>query len=653
MPFETWLKYPVVFLAGALATLLLTPIVRRLAGRAGWMDLPAARRIHRAPVPRAGGLAVFFGFHAACALVFLAPWKPFVGQLDLRWWLAFLPVSAWLVLVGLADDARGLRPEIKLLGQALAAAGAYALDIRVGNALGFELLPAVDFIITVVWILAFVNAFNLIDGMDGLAAGLAAIAAAGIGGNLLLRHQPGDFLVCLGLIGACLAFLRFNFHPASVFLGDTGSMFLGLTLACVSLSSAAKGAALTSVAVPLLAAGVPLFDALLAVWRRTARRLGGVEGDPARLLAPDADHLHHRLLRVGLSQKGAAVWLYALAAALVALALAGVLYRSQAAGIFLLAFAGGAFVVVKHLARVELWDSGAAIVRGLRRPSGKVVAVIAFPVIDVFVLAAALWFALWLMADAADLQILKDLWLRHAPAWIGAPFLALLAAQTYRRVWRRARLSEIFELELALVLGALGAAALTLIAGRGGGKPLLLRALLFTGFSIAGVLTSRMFLSVLQDALARASRHPMFSGRDDLRPTLVYGAGSRGALYLSRGAERFDATGVRQRVIGVLDDDSNLHGRLVHGYNVLGGARELPRILARYRVRDIVVTTALAPDHRRQLLAAARQSGVTVWDWKISLESAQSGFGFEQSNAPAERGAAEATLCPASDAEAR
>lgn len=614
---QIWLKYPVILLIGMLTAFVLTPLIRRLAIRVGMVDLPGERRIHKSPIPRGGGLSIYFGFHAACAVLFLVPWIPFVSKMDLHWWWSFFLISTWLVLVGLFDDAHGLRPTVKLLGQIIAAAAAYAADISAGAALGFHLPPFLDFTITVLWILVFINAFNLIDGLDGLATGLAIIAAIGIGGGLLFRHMPGDVLVCLGFIGACLAFLWYNFHPASVFLGDTGSMFIGLTLACISLSTGSKGAAVASVAVPLLAIGVPVFDVMLAIWRRVVRRL--IEGGESkyRVMKADTDHIHHRLARSGLSQKSVATWLYGLAAVLVVLALASMLYRTQAVGIFLVAFAAGAFVVVKHLARVELWDSGSAILHGLRRPTGKVMAVISYPVIDIFILASSLWLSLWLVSLDSDLKPLKDQWISNAPFWIGVPFIVLIIGKTYRRVWSRARVGEIVELVLALAMGVVACMGLAIIFPQEGDRSLLLKALLFAGFSIAGVVAVRVFLRVLQDVLVMTSRYPMLSGQRDLRPAVVYGAGRRGTLYLHWRSGNYPQTVNDHIIAGLIDDDSNLHGRLVYGYNVLGGAEDLPKIMESYHVRDVIVAAELTAENRLRLLDLARKLNLVVWEWTV------------------------------------
>ncbi len=297
MPFETFIKYPVIFLSGFLATLLLTPLWQRWARSSGFVDQPGGRKIHATAIPVGGGIAIFIGFHVACAVVFLLPWKPFAGQISIDWWIRFIPLSIGVVLLGLIDDRYGMNPKIKLAGQTLLALGAYALNIRIQNVLGMNLPEWVDFCGTIFWFLAIMNAFNLIDGIDGLATGIALIAAVGIGVSLLFRHSPGDLLLLIGFAGACLGFLRYNYYPASVFLGDTGSLFLGFTLAALTISTNSKGPAVAAIGVPILALGIPLFDTILAIWRRSVRRLlkgRNSEGERVAIDQGDAEHLHHR-----------------------------------------------------------------------------------------------------------------------------------------------------------------------------------------------------------------------------------------------------------------------------------------------------------------------------------------------------------------------
>jgi UDP-N-acetylmuramyl pentapeptide phosphotransferase/UDP-N-acetylglucosamine-1-phosphate transferase len=233
-------KYIVVFLAAFVVTYLLTPGVRALAARFGVVDLPGERRPHKRPTARGGGLAVVAGIYAACAIGLAFPGGAQPGGYDFHWWLNFLPASLILLVVGLVDDVRGLGAWTKLAGQILAALWIALSGTQFGMVFGHAFPPFLDGLLVVVWIVAVINAYNLIDGLDGLASGLAVVSATGLCGVLILLHQAGAVLVLVALIGACLAFLRYNFHPATIFLGDTGSMSIGLILGVVSLQTTTK-----------------------------------------------------------------------------------------------------------------------------------------------------------------------------------------------------------------------------------------------------------------------------------------------------------------------------------------------------------------------------------------------------------------------------
>ena len=238
--FDGFDKYITVFLVGFVVTYLLTPVVRSLAVRFGVVDLPNERRPHKRPTARGGGLAVVLGIYAACIVGLVFPGAPRPGGFDLPWWLNFLPASLILLVVGLVDDVRGLGAWKKLAGQIIAALWIALSGTHFGSLLGYKLPPVLDVLLVVAWIVAIINAYNLIDGLDGLASGLAIISATGLCGILVLGNLPGVFLPLIALIGACLAFLRYNFQPATIFLGDTGSMSIGLFLGVISLQTFTK-----------------------------------------------------------------------------------------------------------------------------------------------------------------------------------------------------------------------------------------------------------------------------------------------------------------------------------------------------------------------------------------------------------------------------
>lgn len=645
---ETILKYPYVFFAGFVVTYLLTPLAKWTCGMLGMLDMPGERRVHDRPVPRCG-ITVFLGFHAACAAVFVFPWEPFAGALSAVWWWHFLIISTILLGVGIADDLKGLRPVVKLGGQVLVAILAFAFDMRVGRVLGADLPVAIDLFATVLWFLMIINAFNLIDGIDGLATGLAAIAALGLAGSFMFRHLPGDALILFGLIGACSAFLRYNAHPASVFLGDAGSMFLGLVLASVPLITGAKGTALASIGVPLLAVGVPVLDTVLAVWRRGARRVlqkTGPEtelGETAgKIFQADMDHVHHRLLRSGLSQAATAARLHGISIALVVVALLTVVFRSQALGIYILSFVVATYVVVRHLARVELWDSGRAISYGLSRPPRNALTVLVYPLADIAAMAAALALACYLTAPVAVWPGLKRHWFDQVPLWVGVPFLVLFLSRAYSRVWSRARLSEYVMLGAALAGGVLLASGLaiiteqvsvpaesvvlntdaatdvTVIVGRAMPRWYALQTLLHVGVSVFLVAGMRIFPRVILDTMAWSSGgEPMGTGMK--RNAIVYGAGDHAILFLVDASMKPLEGGARRRVVGILDSDRNLHGRLVHGCRVMGGADAFGSVAAKEQVTELIIAEELDERTLAALSEEAGRRGISVWRWRPAL----------------------------------
>jgi UDP-GlcNAc:undecaprenyl-phosphate GlcNAc-1-phosphate transferase len=621
---QNYTKYLFISLVGFLATYLLVPVVMALAKRAGMVDRPDERRIHTGVIPRGGGLAVFIGFHLACVAIYFLPWFPFDITLTLRWWMKFMPASLFLVVVGVADDRWGLKPRVKLGCQMLAALALYFSGIHLGGLFHNPLPWPVDCFLTVFWCVGFMNAFNLIDGLDGLATGLGIIAAFGVAGSLVIRHLPGDSLVLLGLIGACLGFLRYNFNPARVFLGDTGSMFIGFTLATISLSTGSKGTILASMAIPLLAAGVPILDTALAVWRRSIRHLQqNTPGDNHRqgeVFSADTDHLHHRLLRTGSSQRRVAFTLYALNGGLVLVGLCSLAFQSFALVIYLVAFIVAAYIIVRHLAHVELWDSGMAVLKGLQRPPTKAVAVMFYPLADLFILALALMIALFLTHGYHG--SFKELWLQHAIVWLPIPFLLLAASGTYSRVWSRARITDYVIIAMVAAAGAMIAAAINATLIHHSLHLMAIEANLFGGLSIIGLIGLRLFPRAVQDCMPFILRHQHINGVVRV-PCLIYGAGYSCTLFLRAKANDAARLTTHRVVVGLLDDDANLHGRTVYGCRVLGGIEKLEESVIKLGIREIVITTFLEETVFRKVEQFAAAHGVRLFRWRTDTRSQQ------------------------------
>lgn len=302
--------YMLAFVIAAGVALLITPGVILLAAKTGAMDAPDARKVHKKPIPRIGGIGIYAAFMVAMLSVL-----SFVDvTADVKTEIIGLMVGGSLiVLVGVIDDYKNLPAKVKLVGQIIAAAVlVIVFDVRID----FITDPFGDYIytewlavpLTIFWIVGLTNTVNLIDGLDGLAAGVATIAAVTI---MMVALQQSIMLVAVltaALAGAAFGFLYYNFNPARIFMGDSGSMFLGFMLAGISVIGAVKSAATIALIVPILALGLPILDTTFAIVRRYR---GGVP-----IFKPDKGHLHHRLLDLGFTQRQAVLLMYVISALL-------------------------------------------------------------------------------------------------------------------------------------------------------------------------------------------------------------------------------------------------------------------------------------------------------------------------------------------------
>ncbi len=296
-----------MYLGAAFLTLLLTPLVIRLACRLGAMDRPGVRTIHLCPVPRLGGVAIFLPVLGLSALVFCLGHLPRDESpgAGLRL-LVLLGAAGFIFLTGLVDDLRGLPARVKFFAELLAAAVLCAVGLEVRSFTtgdNFVLdLGGGSYLFTLLWIVGVTNAVNLSDGLDGLAAGLSAIACAALAIFAFWSHDGTTGVLLLALLGSLSGFLVFNFHPAKIFLGDSGSLFLGFMIAALSVWCVARSGAFAALAIPALTLGVPIFDTLFSMLRRFL--------DRRSLFAPDRSHFHHRLLDLGLPQRRAVLLIY-------------------------------------------------------------------------------------------------------------------------------------------------------------------------------------------------------------------------------------------------------------------------------------------------------------------------------------------------------
>lgn len=290
----------IAFLTAFVLSLIFTPVAIRIAPKIGAVDIPKdGRRMHTKPMPRFGGMAIFIGTTAAIAVT-LGNVHQFQG---------ILLGGVLIYLLGIIDDLKTLSAKVKLVGQIGCASVVYAFGVRIlfitnhfGDG-GHNYFGGVTgYIITVLWIVGITNTVNLIDGLDGLATGVSAIASLCIAYATYIHGAYPATIAMLAIAGGALGFLPFNFHPAKIFMGDGGSLFLGFMLATLSIVGPVKSATIMAVIVPVLVLGLPIFDTAFAILRRLVNH--------RPIMEPDKGHLHHRLMAAGLGQRRTVMTLY-------------------------------------------------------------------------------------------------------------------------------------------------------------------------------------------------------------------------------------------------------------------------------------------------------------------------------------------------------
>lgn len=613
---EDVLPYLAAFLAPLVVTLLATPVVRELNRRLGMVDKPDPRRINKVPIPRGGGVALVFGVLVPYLAFHLVTGRPWIQGLSDPQAYVLSSLAVAIALLGFADDRFSLPPKAKLLGQVVVAVLVWAWA-----GLGFRVLwPALpaglDCLLTVFWIVGAVNAFNLIDGLDGLASGLALIAVVGMAGALFFLRNPQATLFYFALAGGLLGFLRYNYHPASVFLGDAGSMFLGFTVSTLPLASQVPNSFLVSVGVPLLAMGVPIFDTALAILRRSvrhllARRLPGTDAKAGEVMTADADHLHHRILRaVGLNQRKAAWILYVCAASLVVTGLVAMLLKSHAAGLWLAALAVSAVVIFKD-AKIELFDAGSllnAVAHASDRQSRRRFAVLSVPFyvfFDLFALVAVFFVCAWALRMPLDLHAIRA----HLSVRVFSTFAFLVFFRAYRTAWSRALPSNYVRLFLACAFGSVAGSVFVYYWPSLSIFQLKAMTLAYAVVAFTALLVLRAFRGLVRDVFYAVDCSRLVA-RKDVSRILVYGAGLR---YQAFRRELVRTTAANDRIIvGLLDDNVYLKGRYIGGIRVCGTINDAPSVVNALNVDAVVVACRVSDDWLKVVREILRPTGVKL-----------------------------------------
>lgn len=577
------------FLLSAAVTACATPLARRLAMRRGHYSMPVRDRWHRTPVPFLGGLGIIAGFASGLSLV--------------EQWSAIVPLlicSGLMALLGIVDDFLRLRPSMKLVVQILVA-GLLLILVTAPRITGSAI---VDQLVAFTWIVGITNAFNLLDNMDGLAAGVAAIS--GIGLLALVLSGGGDALMVplAAFIGAATAFLVYNFAPASIFMGDGGSFFLGSFLATASLLlPRTVDASIVRVGlVPLLVLLVPIFDtAFVTYTRKRAGRSAMVGG---------RDHTSHRLVALGVTERVAVLTLYALAAGGVLLAVAMAQFAAGPVLVITLLFAMTVFAVA-----IVLGYTAAPSSDGTAPEQAPLLSDIAQRrriyelLADTVLLAVAYYAAFRIRFQGPDFDVFFPPFVRSLPIVIGLQLAGLYFSGKYRQVWRNVSAAELFALIRGLALGISGSVLFVLFVfrfERFSRGVFVIDALVAWFFLVAARAITSGIDSYLRKARVRGAR------------VVVYGAGRGGTLLVREVLQNPDA-GLMP--VGFIDDDPRKRRLRVEGIPVLGDRSSLADVIGRHGVSEVVISIRdLEAGRLEELMDECSRLGVSLRRMRFSID---------------------------------
>jgi UDP-GlcNAc:undecaprenyl-phosphate GlcNAc-1-phosphate transferase len=352
--------YSLLFLGivSCFLSLLLTPVVRNASLRLGLVDQPdQARKFHIAPVPRLGGVAIFISVILSYVLLFAVRLSS--GTIvweGLPLFIRLTPAIAVIFGTGLVDDVVSVRPWKKLTAEVIAAALAWFGGIHISGIAGYNTIGVIGFVGTVLWIVACTNAINLIDGVDGLAAGISLFAALTMLIAASINHNFPLALAVVSLVGALIGFLRYNLNPASIFLGDSGSLTLGFLLGCYAAVWGEKSSTVLGMTAPLLVLAVPLLDVGLAIVRRFLR------GQP--IFVADRDHIHHRLLSRGYAPQHVVLLIYGICSIGATISLMLTFYHETYRGFVIVLVVLAAWLGLQHLGYSEFGVVGRMLIGG-------------------------------------------------------------------------------------------------------------------------------------------------------------------------------------------------------------------------------------------------------------------------------------------------
>ena len=574
--------------------LILTPVVRAVARRFGFVAVPKTDRWHKKPTAMLGGVAIWLSV-VITSLVF---------TLHITYGKQILLASTFLFLVGLIDDLIHVKPYQKLIGQILGA----AYVVYYGLSLPWTGSKLFNMALAIFWLIGITNAINLLDNMDGLASGIAIIAGGFLALSFVSAGQYTQAMIMLSFAGGLLGFLVYNSNPASIFMGDCGSMFVGFFLASSALINVSGGRSrsfLPVLAVPILVLFIPIFDTtFVTVLRKLSGRAASQGG---------RDHTSHRLVALGMSERYAVFMLYGFAALSGVLA---ILVQRARLDVSLAAIAGFTIVLTLvgvYLAGVKVYDESEA--SALKdKPLYMFLVDLSYKrrifevLLDVVLVILSYWaaYAIRFPPDSPAWA----LFIRTLPVLVFVKMGVFLAMGVYRGLWRYTSMSDLIVFAKAVVLSSIASVLLLLFLFRFEGysrKVFVIDALFMFLFLACSRVAFRLFRQLLPSVT-----------KNEGRRVLIYGAGDGGELLLR---ELRNNRELQLAPIGFLDDDPAKSGKVIHGLRVFGANGDLGAVCSQHEVDEVVISSVKMTEERiQEVLRTCAERQITVKRMRITME---------------------------------
>jgi UDP-GlcNAc:undecaprenyl-phosphate GlcNAc-1-phosphate transferase len=585
-----------VIALGFVLAVILTPLVRAAAYRRNIVAKPSVDRWHKRPTALLGGVAIFLAFTAVAVGFGPRSWE----------WLCVMVGSTFLFVVGLVDDLQQLRPSQKLIAQVLGA----SVILTCGLRLPWTGWLPLDMAITIVWLVGITNAVNLLDNMDGLAAGIGAIAATFLAVIHVANGQLPEAVMLAAFAAVLYGFLIYNCSPASIFMGDCGALFAGFFLAGSALTAVCGGRSRTLLpilAVPVLILVLPIFDTtLVTILRKLTGRAVSQGG---------RDHTSHRLVALGIPERRAVslLWAFSFLSGLLAL-----LVRELPVDVSIAAIGGFTVVLVAagtYLAKVSVCDEAQVPCAGATNPFAVLIGLSCerrvFEVLfDLGLIILSYYVACLLPFGPLSRNGAWKPFVQVIPVLVAVKLATFLAMGVYRSLWRYLGIADLVLYAKAVVFGSALSALAVLFAFR------------FEGFSrVVFVLDAFILLTLLvasRVALRLFGRLLRPVERTGRRRVLIYGAGDGGELVLH---ELLGNRGLGCNPIGFVDDDPLKERKVIHGLHVFGGNGALGTVLREQQTDEVIISSAKFPDDRvKQIRTECGKANVTLRRMRIQME---------------------------------